>query len=40
MAREWRAKGFRCLTYGSDAGVLQSALSEGIGRLRDDPSTK
>jgi 2-keto-3-deoxy-L-rhamnonate aldolase RhmA len=33
-AREWRAKGFRCLSYGSDAGLLQAALGDGIARLR------
>jgi 2-keto-3-deoxy-L-rhamnonate aldolase RhmA len=36
MAREWRAKGFRCLSYSSDAGLLQSALGEAIARLRQD----
>jgi 2-keto-3-deoxy-L-rhamnonate aldolase RhmA len=36
MARDWRAKGFRCLAYGTDVGLLQGALSEGISRLRED----
>ena len=36
MARAWRAKGFRCLSYGNDIGLLQGALSEGIGALRND----
>jgi 2-keto-3-deoxy-L-rhamnonate aldolase RhmA len=36
MARAWRAKGFRCLSYGTDAGLLQGALGEAIGRLRAD----
>ena len=36
MARAWRAKGFRCLSYGIDTGLLQGALAEGIGALRRD----
>ena len=36
MARAWRKRGFRCLSYGSDSGLLQAALSEGIGALRND----
>ena len=36
MARAWRAKGFRCLSYGIDIGLLQTALAEGIGALRND----
>jgi len=36
MARAWRAKGFRCLSYGIDIGLLQAALAEGIGALRQD----
>jgi hypothetical protein len=36
MAREWRAKGFRCLAYGTDVGLLQGSLGDGIGRLRED----
>jgi 2-keto-3-deoxy-L-rhamnonate aldolase RhmA len=36
MAREWRAKGFGCLCYGTDAGVFQAALGEAIGMLRSD----
>ncbi|MBV9219973.1 MAG: hypothetical protein JO163_11030 [Methylobacteriaceae bacterium] len=37
-AREWRQKGFRCLSYGNDVSVFQSALTEGIGALRGDHS--
>ncbi len=36
MAREWRAKGFRCLSYGTDSGLFQAALSEGLAALRSD----
>jgi 2-keto-3-deoxy-L-rhamnonate aldolase RhmA len=36
MAREWRAKGFRCLCYGTDIGVFQSALSEALRALKAD----
>jgi 2-keto-3-deoxy-L-rhamnonate aldolase RhmA len=36
MARAWRAKGFRCFSYGTDAGLLQAALGEAIGHLRQD----
>ena len=36
MARAWRKRGFRCLSYGSDSGLLQAALSEGIAALRAD----
>jgi 2-keto-3-deoxy-L-rhamnonate aldolase RhmA len=36
MARAWRAKGFNCLCYGTDAGVFQAALGEAIGALRSD----
>lgn len=34
MARDWRQKGFRCLAYGTDAGVLQGALSTALAALR------
>ncbi|MBN8996399.1 MAG: hpch/hpai aldolase [Rhizobiales bacterium] len=34
MARAWRKKGFRCISYGSDVGLLQGALGEGIAALR------
>ncbi len=34
MAREWRQKGFRCLAYGTDAGMLQGALSAALATLR------
>src|SRR5829696_4913087 len=36
MARAWRAKGFRCLSYGIDIGLMQGALAAGIGALRRD----
>lgn len=36
MARAWRRKGFRCISYGSDAGLLQGALGDGIAALRAD----
>jgi len=36
MAREWREKGFRCLCYGTDVGLFQSAFAEGISALRAD----
>jgi 2-keto-3-deoxy-L-rhamnonate aldolase RhmA len=34
MAKEWREKGFRCLCYGTDVGLFQSAFAEGIAALR------
>lgn len=36
MAREWRKKGIRCLCYGNDIGLFQSALADGIAALRAD----
>ena len=37
-AREWRARGVRCLCYGTDISVFQSALSEALQSLQaDDP---
>jgi len=36
MARAWRTKGFRCLSYGIDIGLMQGALADGIGALRKD----
>ena len=39
MAREWKAKGFRCLSYGTDTGLFQAALADGIGRLREDDAS-
>lgn len=33
QAREWRAKGVRCLCYGTDVGVFQSALSGALRTL-------
>jgi 2-keto-3-deoxy-L-rhamnonate aldolase RhmA len=36
MARAWRKKGFRCISYGSDVSLLQGALGEGIAALRAD----
>lgn len=35
MARAWIDKGFRCLGYGTDVGLLQGALSNGIAALRE-----
>jgi 2-keto-3-deoxy-L-rhamnonate aldolase RhmA len=35
-AREWRAKGVRCICYGTDIGVFQSALSEALQTLKAD----
>jgi 2-keto-3-deoxy-L-rhamnonate aldolase RhmA len=34
QAREWRAKGFRCLGYGTDVGLFRDALSDGITQLK------
>jgi 2-keto-3-deoxy-L-rhamnonate aldolase RhmA len=31
---EWRAKGFRCLAYGTDVGLLRDALAQGLAALR------
>ncbi|MBV9783192.1 MAG: hypothetical protein JO264_05175 [Acidisphaera sp.] len=39
MAEAFRARGFRCLSYGTDIGLLQSALSAGLAHLRK-PSTE
>ena len=36
QAREWRARGVRCLCYGTDIGVFQSALSAALHTLRAD----
>ncbi len=38
QAREWRAKGVRCICYGTDIGVFQSALSEALQTLKADDS--
>ncbi len=39
MAREWRAKGFQCIAYNTDAGILQTALADALAKLaEDDPS--
>lgn len=35
-AREWRAKGIRCLCYGTDVSVFQSALAGAIKSLKAD----
>jgi 2-keto-3-deoxy-L-rhamnonate aldolase RhmA len=37
MARAWRAKGFNCLCYNTDIGLLRTALGEALGQLRSDP---
>jgi NAD(P)H dehydrogenase (quinone) len=34
MVRGWRAKGFRCLCYGSDVSVFQSALKGALDTLK------
>lgn len=36
QARAWRAKGFRCLGYGTDIGLLRDTLSSAITALRAD----
>ena len=38
MAREWRARGFRCLCYGTDIGVFQTALANALQSLKSDPA--
>jgi 2-keto-3-deoxy-L-rhamnonate aldolase RhmA len=35
-AREWRGKGVRCLCYGIDIGVFQTALSTALEALKSD----
>jgi 2-keto-3-deoxy-L-rhamnonate aldolase RhmA len=35
MAEAWRARGFRCLGYGTDISLLRDSLREGLARLRD-----
>jgi 2-keto-3-deoxy-L-rhamnonate aldolase RhmA len=39
MVREWRAKGFRCISYGTDAGILQTALGDALASLAEDDAT-
>ena len=34
QARDWREKGFRCLCFGTDVSVFQSALSNALQTLR------
>ena len=34
MAKSWMAKGFRCLAYGVDVGLMQASLSAGISAMR------
>lgn len=36
--RGWRDKGFRCLCYGTDVSVFQSALSKALATLREGPA--
>ena len=36
MAREWRNKGIRCLCYGTDIGVFQTALFDALRTLKAD----
>jgi 2-keto-3-deoxy-L-rhamnonate aldolase RhmA len=33
-ALAWRAKGFRCLAYGTDVALFRDALAEGLNALR------
>jgi 2-keto-3-deoxy-L-rhamnonate aldolase RhmA len=40
QARAWRAKGFRCLGYGTDVGLLRDALRDGITALKSDELAK
>jgi hypothetical protein len=39
MAQEWRRKGVRCLCYGIDIGVFQTALSMALQTLRSDAAS-
>ena len=36
MVRDWRARGFRCLCYGTDVSVFQTALRDALAVLRAD----
>jgi hypothetical protein len=36
MVRGWRTKGFRCLCYGSDVSVFQSALKGALDTLKSE----
>ncbi len=38
MVRDWRARGFRCLCYGTDVTVFQTALAAALAELRADPA--
>ena len=38
-AREWRAKGVRCLCYGTDISVFQTALAQALRSLKADDET-
>ena len=33
--RAWIARGFRCVGYGTDIGLMQSALAAGIAGMRE-----
>ena len=35
-ARSWRAKGFRCLGYGTDVGLFRDGLERGLSVLKAD----
>lgn len=35
-ARAWRAKGFRCLRFGTDVGLLRDGLSAGLSALKNE----
>jgi len=39
VAQEWRRKGVRCLCYGIDIGVFQTALSMALQTLRSDAAS-
>jgi hypothetical protein len=34
QAIAWKKKGFRCLGYGTDIGLLRDSLSSGLAHLR------
>jgi 2-keto-3-deoxy-L-rhamnonate aldolase RhmA len=39
-ALAWRAKGFRCLAYGTDVALFRDALAQGIAALRANEAQK
>jgi len=38
-ARAWRARGIRCLCYGTDVGLFRDALANGIATLQKEDKT-